>query len=193
KVREVRAGHDGTWVAHPGLVPLAKAVFDGAMPGPHQIGLVRADVRASASDLLAIPQGEITEKGLRTNIDVGIRYLEAWLRGTGCVPIHHLMEDAATAEISRSQVWQWVRHGARLSSAGTGTTGGASRAGASGASVTPELVERTIGEELAKIREEIGAATFDAGRFDDASALFARMMTSPSFTEFMTLPAYELI
>src|SRR5213080_3560106 len=114
KLREVRAGHDGTWVAHPGLVPVAAQVFDASMPGPNQLHVARDDVRVTASDLLAVPEGEITEAGLRTNVDVGIQYLESWLRGSGCVPIYNLMEDAATAEISRSQVWQWMRHGARL-------------------------------------------------------------------------------
>jgi len=111
KEREVNAGHDGTWVAHPGLVAVAKKVFDDKMPGPHQLGNLREDVDVTASDLLQIPPGEITEQGLRTNIRVGVQYLEAWLRGSGCVPLYHLMEDAATAEISRAQIWQWIHHG----------------------------------------------------------------------------------
>src|SRR5213596_1161648 len=115
KLREVRAGHDGTWVAHPGLVPVAAEAFNTAMPGPHQLQVKREDVRVAARDLLLVPEGEITAAGLRTNIDVGVRYLAAWLGGSGCVPIYNLMEDAATAEISRSQVWQWLRHGAHLS------------------------------------------------------------------------------
>jgi malate synthase len=126
KLREVRAGHDGTWVAHPGLVPIAQQVFDAAMPGPNQLHVTRDDVRVSAGDLLAVPDGDITEGGLRTNVDVGIQYLESWLRGLGCVPIYNLMEDAATAEISRTQVWQWVRHGR----------------------VTAAAVEQTIAKEL---------------------------------------------
>src|SRR5579864_418302 len=114
KLREGKAGHDGTWVAHPGLVPVAKDVFDQYMPQPNQIPVKREDVRISAQDLLKVPTGEITEQGLRLNVDVGIQYIEAWLRGNGSVPIYNLMEDAATAEISRAQVWQWLRHGARL-------------------------------------------------------------------------------
>ena len=112
KLREVNAGHDGTWVAHPGLVPIAKEIFDADMKEANQIGRRREDVRVTAKDLLAVPEGEITEEGLRWNIDVGLQYLESWLRGSGCVPIYNLMEDAATAEICRAQVWQWVRHGA---------------------------------------------------------------------------------
>src|SRR5579862_1029219 len=115
KLREVKAGHDGTWVAHPALVPIAKQIFDEYMQTPNQISKKRDDVRVTAADLVAVPDGEITEQGLRWNIDVGIQYLEAWLRGLGCVPIYNLMEDAATAEICRSQVWQWIRHGAKMS------------------------------------------------------------------------------
>ncbi|MDQ6663277.1 MAG: malate synthase A, partial [Acidobacteriota bacterium] len=114
KLREVKAGHDGTWVAHPALVAVAKEVFDAGMPGPNQLSVKREDVRVTAKDLLQAPEGEITEQGLRLNVDVGIQYLEAWLRGSGAVPIYNLMEDAATAEISRAQVWQWGRHGAKL-------------------------------------------------------------------------------
>ncbi len=113
KLREVRAGHDGTWVAHPGLVSVAKEIFDAYMTGPNQLDR-RPQIKITAADLLAVPDGEITEAGLRWNIDVGIQYVEAWLRGSGCVPIYNLMEDAATAEICRAQVWQWVHHGAQL-------------------------------------------------------------------------------
>ena len=176
KLREVKAGHDGTWVAHPGLVPIALEAFDAGMPQPNQIGRRLDDVTVPAADLLAVPPGEITERGLRTNVDVGIQYLEAWLRGTGCVPIYNLMEDAATAEISRTQVWQWVRHGAQL---------------ADGRRVTPELVRATIAEELEKIRGLVGAARFDAGKFDLASRLFDQMMTGGEFAEFLTLVAYD--
>src|SRR5271169_843875 len=114
KLREVRAGHDGTWVAHPGLVPVAKTIFDEYMPTAYQISRQREDVHVTAKDLLAVPDGDITEEGLRWNIDVGLRYLGSWLEGSGCVPIYNLMEDAATAEICRAQVWQWIKHGARL-------------------------------------------------------------------------------
>jgi malate synthase len=176
KLREVKAGHDGTWVAHPGLVPVALEAFDAGMPQANQIGRRLDDVAVGAADLLAVPAGEITERGLRTNVDVGIQYLEAWLRGTGCVPIYNLMEDAATAEISRTQVWQWVRHGAKL---------------ADGRRVTPELVRATIAEELEKIRGLLGAARYDGGRFDLASRLFDQMMTGSEFAEFLTLVAYD--
>ncbi len=178
KLREVKAGHDGTWVAHPGLVPIAKEIFDAHMPTPNQIHTVPRDVSVTASDLLTVPQGAITEKGLRTNINVGMLYLESWLRGNGCVPIYNLMEDAATAEISRSQVWQWIRHGAKLDD---------------GRVVDRELVRRTIGEELQTIRENIGDETYRSGRFDTAARLFERMMTSDDFPEFMPLVAYGYI
>jgi len=176
KLREVRAGHDGTWVAHPGLVPVAKAVFDEHMGTPNQIGNLREDVHVTAEDLLAVPQGTITEKGLRHNIDVGLQYFEAWLGGNGCVPIYNLMEDAATAEISRTQVWQWVRHGAMLEG---------------GATVTAGLVRRLIREELDHIRGLVGAARFDGGRFALAAELYERMMTGREFPEFLTLVSYD--
>src|SRR5436309_3667325 len=140
KLREVKAGHDGTWVAHPGLVPVAKEVFDAHMPQANQIAVKREDVKIGQRDLLKVPPGEITEQGLRLNVDVGIQYLESWLRGNGAVPIYNLMEDAATAEISRAQVWQWLRHGARLSD---------------GRNVSRELVTQTIAEELAQLKEHI--------------------------------------
>jgi len=169
KLREVRAGHDGTWVAHPGLVPVAAQVFDAAMPGPNQLQIARDDVRVTAPDLLAVPEGEITEAGLRTNVDVGIQYVESWLRGVGCVPIYNLMEDAATAEISRSQVWQWVRHGARLSD---------------GRTVTGSLVESIIAEE-------VETKNLKGGTFDQAARLFHQLMTGSEFPEFLTLVTYE--
>src|SRR2546422_8449334 len=169
KLREVRAGHDGTWVAHPGLVPVAAQVFDASMPGPNQLHVMRDDVRVAAADLLAVPDGEITEAGLRTNVDVGIQYLESWLHGLGCVPIYHLMEDAATAEISRSQVWQWVRHGARL---------------ADGRVVTEGLVRQVIAEEMDE-------KNLKGGKFDVAARLFNQLMTGSDFPEFLTVVAYE--
>jgi malate synthase len=178
KLREVNAGHDGTWVAHPGLVPVARGVFDARMAASHQLPVTRDDVRVTAADLLAVPHGDITFQGLRTNIDVGIQYLESWLRGTGCVPIYNLMEDAATAEISRTQVWQWVTHGAKL---------------ADGRRVTVELVRRTMADELGKLREQLGPARFDSGKFDLASQLFDRMMTGTDFPEFLTTVAYDYI
>ncbi|MEW6277340.1 MAG: malate synthase A [Candidatus Eremiobacterota bacterium] len=178
KLREVKAGHDGTWVAHPGLVPVARDIFDEHMPGPNQLGNLRPDVRVTAKELLEVPQGSITRAGLHLNIDVGIQYLEAWLRGVGCVPIYNLMEDAATAEISRTQVWQWVRHGARTSE---------------GDRITAEMVRTAIADELAKLRERLGSERFDSGRFAEAARLFEEMMTSRDCAEFMTLQAYQLI
>jgi malate synthase len=169
KLREVTAGHDGTWVAHPGLVPIAKEVFDQHMKEPNQISRRREDVRVKASDLLAVTEGKITEEGLRWNIDVGLQYLESWLRGSGCVPIYNLMEDAATAEICRSQVWQWVKHGARLSD---------------GRPVTQEMVRQVIGEQKNKLK---------GGRITEAAEIFERMMTSADFAEFLTLEAYDYI
>jgi malate synthase len=178
KLREVRAGHDGTWVAHPGLVGVAKEIFDAHMKTPNQIHMARADARVTATDLVRVPAGEITEKGLRTNINVGVLYLESWLRGAGCVPLYNLMEDAATAEISRSQVWQWIRHGARMSD---------------GRVVTRELVNATLAGEMARIRAGAGEATWAAGRYETAAKLFAGMMTGDDFTEFMPSLAYEFL
>jgi malate synthase len=170
KLREVLAGHDGTWVAHPGLVPLAKQIFDEHMPAPHQI-IRRAQVSVDAADLLAVPDGPITETGLRRNIDIGIQYLESWLRGNGCVPIYNLMEDAATAEICRSQVWQWVRHGARLDT---------------GARVNPGMVQRIAGEVVEQLRPTLPGRTLD-----EAARIFQTMMIRAEFTEFLTLAAYQ--
>jgi malate synthase len=178
KLREVNAGHDGTWVAHPGLVPVAQEIFDRYMPEPNQIGVAREAARVTAADLLAVPEGEITEAGLRMNIDIGIRYLESWLSGNGCVPIYSLMEDAATAEISRAQVWQWVRHGARTREGNT---------------VSADMVSAAIAGQLEQMRRELGAATFDGGRFETAGRLFDDMVTGEEFAEFLTLAAYELI
>jgi malate synthase len=168
----VRAGHDGTWVAHPGLIPMAKDIFDAHMPGPNQLER-RPRVKVTAADLLAVPDGEITEAGLRWNIDVGIQYLEAWLRGSGCVPIYNLMEDAATAEICRAQVWQWVKHGARLSD---------------GRLVSVELVKQTIADVAGHLGASLGGEHL--GR---ATHIYEQMMTSGDFPEFLTLVAYEYI
>jgi malate synthase len=169
KLREVTAGHDGTWVAHPGLVPVAKELFDRHMKEPNQISRRRDDVQVKADDLLAVPEGKITEEGLRWNIDVGLQYLESWLRGSGCVPIYNLMEDAATAEICRSQLWQWVKHGATL---------------ADGRHVTQDMVRQVIGEQKNKLK---------SGRMAEAAEIFERMMTSEDFAEFLTLVAYDYI
>ncbi|UCG71704.1 MAG: malate synthase A [Chromatiales bacterium] len=178
KEREAKAGHDGTWIAHPGLANIAMAAFDAEMPGPNQLDRLREDVTVTAEDLLRVPAGQITEDGLRTNIRVGIQYVEAWLGGNGCVPLYHLMEDAATAEISRAQLWQCIRHGAQTDD---------------GEPITPERYERLQLEELARIEAEVGAERFANGRYQQAAELFARMITSDEFDEFLTLPAYELL
>jgi malate synthase len=178
KVREVKAGHDGTWVAHPGLVALAKEVFDAHMKGPHQIDVKRNDVRVTAKDLLAIPKGTITAHGLRWNIDVGLQYLASWLGGNGCVPIYNLMEDAATAEISRTQVWQWVRHGAKIE---TGET------------VTAQLVRDTTAKVLQEMKSKMGEAKFNSGNFPQAGKILVELMTAPDFHEFLTLDAYKAL
>jgi malate synthase len=178
KLREVREGHDGTWVAHPALVSIAKQVFDEGMPTPNQLQRLRPDVTASAAALLEAPSGTRTENGLRHNIRVGIQYVEAWLGGQGAVPIYNLMEDAATAEISRTQIWQWLEHRAALDD---------------GRVVTGELVQRLVTEEFGRVRDEVGAARFNQGRFDEARALFVQVATSPELADFLTLPAYEIL
>jgi malate synthase len=177
KEREVRDGHDGTWVAHPGLVRLAKDIFDAGMPTPNQIHLRREDVAVTAEDLLVVPPGSITERGLRHNVDVGIQYMAAWLSGNGCVPIYNLMEDAATAEISRSQLWQWVHHdNARL---------------ADGQAITPDLVSRIFEEELQHLRERVGEDAFARGHYELAARLIRDIVLRDAFTEFMTTVGYE--
>jgi malate synthase len=178
KLREVQAGHDGTWVAHPGLVAIAKAVFDEHMPTPNQISRSRDDVHVTAADLLEVPTGEITQAGLELNIDVGIQYLESWLRGNGCVPIYNLMEDAATAEISRAQLWQWAKYGARLSD---------------GTPISVATVTSAIPKVLAKLKQRIGEKAFTSGRFDLAARIFEEMTASDDFPEFLTIPAYQHI
>ncbi len=179
KEREAGDGHDGTWVAHPGLVPIAKEVFDAKMPEANQVARKRQDVQVTQADLLKVPEGNITEAGLRTNLSVGVLYIEPWLRGIGCVPINNLMEDAATAEISRSQVWQWIRHRARFSDGS--------------ATIDADLTRRLLDEEMAKIRETVGEAAFAAGAFQEAADLFYEMVTAEEFVEFLTLPAYERV
>ncbi len=178
KVREVEAGHDGTWVAHPGLVALAREVFDAHMPTPNQIGERRAEVTVAGADLLAVPEGTRTEQGLRHNIDVGIRYLEAWLGGTGCVPIYNLMEDAATAEISRSQVWQWIRHGATLDD---------------GRTVTRDLASATVAEVVGRLRDERARTDAERPRLELAASIFETMMTADEFSGWLTTAAYDYL
>lgn len=178
KEREATDGHDGTWVAHPGLVEVAMREFDKVLGDrPNQIDKI-PDISVSAADLTTPCQGTITEAGLRNNIRVAVQYIEAWIRGTGCVPLYNLMEDAATAEISRAQVWQWVRHGAAMED---------------GRKITRELVSGLIAEELQTIRREIGDVRYDSGRFSEAAALFERHVLAPELAEFLTLDAYELL
>jgi malate synthase len=176
KQREVGDGHDGTWVAHPGLVQVAREIFDAGMPGPNQVTRLREDVSVTAADLLAVPEGSITEQALRHNITVGLLYLEAWLTGLGCVPIFNLMEDAATAEISRSQVWQWIRHGARLDGKRV---------------LTIELFREIAAQELERIRTLVGPERFAGGKFGLAVKLYDQLITAEEFAEFLTLRAYD--
>ncbi len=179
KLREVTDGCDGTWVAHPALVPIAKAVFDAHMPGPNQYSRQRPDVRVSAADLLDFrPEAPITEAGLRNNISVGIQYLGAWLAGNGCVPVFNLMEDAATAEISRSQIWQWIRSDKGVLD--------------DGRKVTATLFSQLVAEELPKVRSTLGEAAWQAGKYAEGAALFEQI-TLGDYVEFLTLPAYEKI
>jgi malate synthase len=177
KRREAADGHDGTWVAHPGLVPIALAAFDAEMPGPHQRHRLRDDVQVGADDLLAVPAGPITEQGLRTNVNVGIRYLENWLRGSGCVPIFNLMEDTATCEISRAQIWQWIHHPRGILE--------------DGRKVTAELFREIMDEELEKIRSDVGPEAYDRGQYAQARSIFDAVATREPLAEFLTLPAYE--
>jgi malate synthase len=169
KEREARDGHDGTWVAHPDLVPLAMEVFDALMPAPNQLGRLREDVTVTREDMLQVHGGARTERGLRENIRVGVQYIEAWLRGRGAVPLYNLMEDAATAEISRAQIWQWIAQGATLDD---------------GRVVDADLFRSLLAEET---------ASFEGGAFPSAIRLFSEMSLAPAFEEFLTLPAYEIL
>jgi malate synthase len=178
KLREANAGHDGTWIAHPGLAPIARDAFDAVMKGPNQIGVLREEVAVMPGDLLRVPQGEITEAGLRNCIRVGVQYIEAWLRGSGCVPLYNLMEDAATAEICRAQLWQWLHHEARTSD---------------GAPVTPARFDSLLTQELDRIHNEVGPARLLNGVFPTAVRLFEQMTKQDEFDEFLTLPAYDLL
>ncbi len=180
KLREVTDGCDGTWVAHPALVPIAREVFDQHMPQPNQYGKQRPDVNVGTRDLLDFrPEAPITEAGLRNNISVGIQYLGAWLAGNGCVPVFNLMEDAATAEISRSQIWQWIRSDkGRL---------------ADGRKVTVELFRKLLAEELPKVKSTLGEEAYAAGKYQDGARLFEKITADDNYVEFLTLPAYERI
>jgi malate synthase len=178
KEREAGNGHDGTWVAHPDLVPIAKEVFDRLMPQANQLDVMRDDVHVTAADLVEMHEGQRTAEGLGLNIRVGVQYIEAWLRGRGAVPIYNLMEDAATAEISRAQVWQWIHLGARLED---------------GRPVTPDMFRAALAAEMERVKGEVGAAAFEGGRFPEAIKLFSDMSLADTFEEFLTLPAYRLI
>lgn len=171
KLREVRAGHDGTWVAHPGLVPIAKEIFDANMPQANQIDRKREDVSISASDLVKLPEGPITEKGMRQNINVGILYVEAWFGGLGCVPLYNLMEDAATAEISRTQLWQWLHHEARLDD---------------GRLIDATLYKKLRDEEVASMRGRVSEPSLAR-----ATRLFDELTLSDTLADFLTIPAYD--
>jgi len=177
KKREASEGHDGTWVAHPGLIPIAREIFDEYLHGPNQLNKARRDVQVTAKDLLEPAKGTITEAGVRGNIEVAIRYLAAWLGGLGCVPIHHLMEDAATAEIARAQLWQWIRHPAGALD--------------DGRDIDLDLVRNWLTECLENIKLEIGEAEYANGHFQQAADLLERITAEDEFIEFITLPAYE--
>ncbi|HWB66258.1 MAG TPA: malate synthase A, partial [Mycobacteriales bacterium] len=182
KKREATDGFDGTWVAHPDLVSTAMAEFDAVLGDrPNQIDKLRPEVSVTADELLAADQtpGEKTAAGVRTNIDVGIRYVESWLRGVGAAAIHNLMEDAATAEISRSQLWQWVHNDAVLDDTGE--------------KVTAEMVRSVADDVLAEIREQVGADAFEAGQWKAARAVFEQVALDDDFVDFLTLPAYDLL
>jgi len=182
KDREAKLGHDGTWVAHPDLVPVAMEVFDTVMPSKHQIHKKRQAPRITDTAMLSPHSGTVTEAGVRTNIDVGIRYIAAWLCGRGAVPIHNLMEDAATAEISRAQIWQWIRHGASVQMEGGYPE-----------TMTKRLYTRLFNEELKALATELGPDAFAKGRFPEAAALFTETATSADLPEFLTIPAYAIL
>ncbi len=179
KHREATDGHDGTWVAHPGLVAIAMEEFDAVMKGPNQIDRKRDDVHVTAADLIVVPEGTITEAGLRNNISVSLQYMESWLRGNGCVPIFNLMEDAATTEIARSQIWQWL-HNSKASLN-------------DGRKVTADLFHQLMTEELDKIQTAIGEQEYASRRFQTASELIDKIIMDDSFVEFLTLPAYQYL
>jgi malate synthase len=178
KLREVKNGHDGTWVAHPGLVQVAMDIFNEHMPTPNQIHVKREGDVIVQKDLLTPSEGTITEAGLRNNINVGILYIESWLRGVGAAALHNLMEDAATAEISRTQVWQWIKNGSKL---------------ADGRTITKELYNEILPSELENVKSYVGNDAYSKGRFQEAIDIFNKLVLSDDYVEFLTLPAYELI
>lgn len=177
KRREATDGHDGTWVAHPGMVATAMEQFDAIMTTPNQIHKKREDVNVIAEDLVTVPEGTITLDGLRINCSVGVQYIASWLRGNGAAPINNLMEDAATAEISRTQVWQWIRHPKGILDDGRG--------------ITLAFVLEILEEELVKIKEAVGEQAYNSGRYDEAAELFKSLIEQDEFAEFLTLPGYE--
>ncbi len=180
KEREAQDGHDGTWVAHPGLVPVALAAFNAEMKEANQIeSKKREDVQVTEDELLAVPDGDITEEGVRTNISVGIQYIASWLNGRGAAPLHHLMEDAATAEISRAQLWQWIRHPKGVLK--------------DGRKVTMELYQQIKQEEFQKLKQELGDKAFAANRLEEAAELFDRLIIQDEFEEFLTIPGYHIL
>lgn len=178
KLREVKNGHDGTWVAHPALVTLALEIFNQHMPQPNQIDKKREDVHVTRENLLEVPKGQRTDACLRNNISVGVQYLEAWLGGMGCVPLYNLMEDAATAEIGRTQVWQWIHHKATLDNKDV---------------LTVSRFNQVLDEEMAKLREQKGDKRYFGGHFEEARGLFSRFSTSEELSDFLTVPAYEYV
>jgi malate synthase len=178
KELEAKAGHDGTWIAHPALAPIALTAFNAEMEGDNQLHIKREDVHITAEDLLKVPKGNITEDGVRENIRVGVQYVEAWLRGNGCVPLYNLMEDAATAEIGRAQLWQWIKHHSTLDD---------------GRPITVDLYTELLTDEMSILESVIGEENFKAGKFQLAIELFTQMVKSHDFDEFLTLPAYKHI
>ena len=183
KQREANNGHDGTWVAHPGLVAIAKEIFDAKLQGKNQLDVMRDDVKVTQKDLLEVPQGTRTENGLRQNVRVGVQYLEAWLRGQGCVPLYNLMEDAATAEISRAQAWQWQAYGASIQTKNGDVV------------VTKELVLKLIDEEVSLLERDMPETQYALSEksLRQARTLFERLATASQFEDFLTLPAYDLL
>lgn len=179
KIREVNDGHDGTWVAHPGLVEIAREEFDKKMPGSNQIENLREDVKVSSADLLKLPEGTITDHGLWINVSVGLRYLAAWLSGTGSVPIYHLMEDAATAEISRTQLWQWIHHPEGILE--------------DGRKVTLDLFHSIMNQDLKQIKDELGEKNFQTGNYELAARILNEIVSKPELDDFLTLHGYEYL
>jgi len=176
KLREVRAGHDGTWVAHPGLVSIAKAVFDEHMEGPNQVLPPSESISTiTENDLLEIPRGRLTEEGFIRNVDVALQYIESWLRGYGCVPIYNLMEDAATAEISRAQLWQWIRFSARVSN---------------GRRIDRHMLDYALWNVLNRAKQSLGTDRFASSKFERAAELLISLSTG-EFQEFLTTAAYS--